>query len=105
MSSFEPVAVDRSVEHHRRDHAGHAQACDQRSGLAVTMREAHAQPLASLAAAMAAGHVRCSPRLIDEDQTLRVKIELAVEPALALPQDVGSVLLDRMPGLFLRVIP
>ena len=30
---FEPVAVDRSVQHHRRNHAGHAQASDQRGGL------------------------------------------------------------------------
>ena len=54
---------------------------------------------------MAAGHVRCGPRLVDEDQALGVEIELAVEPALPLPQDVGPVLLDRVPGLFLRVIP
>ena len=45
------------------------------------------------------------PGLIDEDQTLRIEIELSVEPALALPQDVGTILLDRVPGLFLRVIP
>jgi hypothetical protein len=38
---FEPVAVDRPVQHHRRDHAGHAQARDQRGGLAVAVREAH----------------------------------------------------------------
>jgi len=34
---------------------------------------------------MAAGHVRRSPDIIDEDQTLRIEIELSVEPALALP--------------------
>jgi hypothetical protein len=54
---------------------------------------------------MAAGHVRRGPRLVDEDQALGIEIELAVEPALALPQDVGPVLLDRVPDLFLRVIP
>ncbi len=53
---------------------------------------------------MAAGHVGGSPRLVDEDQALRIEIELVIEPALALPQDVGPVLLDRVPGLFLRVI-
>jgi hypothetical protein len=53
---------------------------------------------------MTASHVGGGPRLIDEDQALRVEIELAVEPALTLPQDVGPVLLDRVPGLFLRVI-
>jgi hypothetical protein len=30
---------------------------------------------------------------------------LAVEPGPALVQDVGAVLLDRVPGLFLRVMP
>jgi hypothetical protein len=68
------------------------------------MREAHAQPLTFRAAAVSAGHIGGGPRLVDEDQALRIKIELAVEPALPLPQDVGTVLLDRVPGLFLRVI-
>jgi hypothetical protein len=54
---------------------------------------------------MAAGHVGGGPGLIDEDQTLRIEVELVVEPAPPLPQDVGPVLLDRVPGLFLRVIP
>jgi hypothetical protein len=54
---------------------------------------------------VAAGHVGGSPRLIDEDQALGIEIDLAVKPALPLPQDVGPVLLDRVPGLFLRVIP
>jgi hypothetical protein len=71
----------------------------------MTMREAHAQPLAPRAAAMTAGHVGCGPRLVDEDQALGIEIELAVEPALALRQDVGSVLLDSMASLFLRVMP
>jgi hypothetical protein len=54
---------------------------------------------------MAAGHVGGRPRLIDEDQALGIEIELAIEPALALPQDVGSVLLDSMASLLLRVMP
>jgi hypothetical protein len=41
---------------------------------------------------------------VDEHEALRIEIELVVEPALPLPQDVGPVLLDRVPGLFLRVI-
>jgi hypothetical protein len=54
---------------------------------------------------MAAGHVGEGPRLVDEDQTLVIKIELTIEPALALSQDVGPVLLDSMASLFLRVMP
>lgn len=97
---LEPVAVDRSVEHHRRNHAGHAQPSDQRGRLAVAMRESHPQAFAPGAAAMAAGHVGRGPRLIDEDQAFRLQIELAVEPAPPLAQDVGTVLLDRVPGLY-----
>jgi hypothetical protein len=52
-----------------------------------------------------AGHVRRRPDLIDEDQTFRIKIRLALEPVSALLQDDGPVLLDGMPGLFLRVRP
>jgi hypothetical protein len=102
---FEPVTVDRAVEHHRRDHAGHAQTGDQCRGFAMPVREAHAQPLALRAAAMAAGHVGSGPRLIDENEALGIEIELTVEPALPLPQDAGAVLLDSMASLFLRVMP
>ena len=105
MSSFEPVAVDRPVEHHGRDHAGHAQAGDQRGRLAMAVRVAHPQPLAPAATAVAAGHVGRRPGLVDEHEPRRIKVELAVEPCLALIQDVGAVLLNRVPGLFLRVIP
>lgn len=78
----------------------------------MTMREAHAQPFALRAPTMAAGHVRSGPRLVDEHEALRIEIELVVEPAPPLPQDVGPVLLDRVPGpfdklrraFFLRVI-
>jgi len=41
--------------------------------------------------------------LVDEDDTLRVKLELAVEPRLALAQNVRPVLLAGVRGLFLRV--
>lgn len=102
---FEPVAVDRAVEHHRRDHAGHAQACNQCGRLAMAVWVTHPQPLAPPAAAMAARHVGRRPGLLDEHQPLGVEVELAIEPVLARTQDVGAILLDRVPGLFLRVIP
>lgn len=35
---FEPITVDRPVQHHRRDHAGYAQACNP-CGLAVVMQK------------------------------------------------------------------
>lgn len=96
--SFEPVAVDRTVEHHRCDNAAHAQT--ERGGLAVTMEQAHPQAQAFPAAAMAAGHVGGSPRLVDEYEALRLQIELLFEPVSALPQDLGTVLPDRVPVFF-----
>lgn len=66
----------------------------------MTMREAHAQPLAFLAAALTAGHVGCGPHLVDEGHALGIEIELTIESALALPQHVGPALLDRVPGHF-----
>lgn len=102
---FEPVAIDRAVEYHRRDHASHTQSGHQRGGFAVAMRKAHAQPLTFGAAAMAAGHVGGGPGFIDEDQAFGLQIELAVEPVVPLLQNVGPVLLDGVSRLFLRVIP
>lgn len=102
---FEPVAIDRPVLHHRCDHPGDPQSCDQRGGLAVAVREAHSQPLAFLTATMAAAHVGRGPGLVDEQEPFPPQIELAVEPVAALLQDVGAVLFDCMASLFLRVMP
>jgi hypothetical protein len=52
-----------------------------------------------------ARHVGGGPGLVDEDEAFGFEIDLAVKPVLTLPQDVGTVLLDRVAGLFLRVIP
>ena len=93
---FEPVAVGRPVQHHRRDHTSHPQARDQRGGLAMTVREAHPQPLAFRAAAITAGHVGGGPRFVYEHEPLGFEVELAVEPLPPLLQDVGPVLLDGM---------
>ena len=54
---------------------------------------------------MTAGHVGGGPGLVDEDEAFGFEIDLAIKPVATLPQDVGTVLLDRVPGLFLRVIP
>lgn len=34
---------------------------------------------------MAAGHISCCRRLVDEDEAVGFEIELAVEPGMALP--------------------
>jgi len=71
----------------------------------VAFRDASAQPLALRGAAPQAGHVGGNARLIDEDQPFGVEIELALEPRLALLEDVRPVLLGCMGGLFLTVRP
>jgi hypothetical protein len=53
---------------------------------------------------MAAGHVGGGPGLVNEDEAIRVQIELAIEPLLALLQDIGAILLDGVASLFLRVM-
>ena len=67
--------------------------------------DAGEQTLASPATAMAPCHVGGCPGLVDEDQLVRVEIELALEPFLATLQDVGRILLRRLACLFLRVMP
>lgn len=66
----------------------------------MTMYEAHAQQLAAGPSPMAAGHVGSGLRLNDEDLTLGFEIELAVEPVVPVPHDVGPALLDRAPHFF-----
>ena len=70
----------------------------------MAVREAHPQALAPRSASVAARHVCGGPRLVDKDQVLGSEIELASEPGPALLQDVGPLLLDRVPGLFFRVM-
>lgn len=102
---LEPVAVDGAVQDHGGDHAAEPQARDQRGGLSVAVGEAHPQPGAARTPPVAAGHVGCRPGLVDEDQALGVEVWLGVEPGAPLLQNVRAVLLDRVAGLFFRVIP
>ncbi len=71
----------------------------------MPVRHARAQPLAAAAATVPPCHIGGRPGLVDEDQPVGIEIELAVEPCLALLQNVGSILLRGMGRLFLRVIP
>jgi hypothetical protein len=66
----------------------------------VAVRNAGAKPLAFRGATVATRHVGRSPCLVDEDEALRIEIELAVEPVFAPLQDVRAVLLARVGGLF-----
>jgi hypothetical protein len=53
---------------------------------------------------MAPGHIGGGPGLVDEDEALRIEIELALEPVLPPLQDIGAVLFTRVRSLFLRVM-
>ena len=101
---LEGDAIDRAVEHERRDHAARGQASDESRRFPMAVRDADTQAFAAAAAAVGPRHAGRSPGLVDEDQAFGIEIELALEPGLALLQDVGSVLLRRVRGLFLRVM-
>ena len=70
---FEPVAVYRPVQHHRRDHAGRAKARDHSGGFAMAVREAHPQSLAFPTATVTAGHIGGGPSYIDKHEGVRVR--------------------------------
>ena len=66
----------------------------------MALRDAGPQPLTLRRAAVQAGHVGGGVSLVDEGQSGRVEIELALEPCRALLQKVGPVLFGSMGGLF-----
>ena len=70
----------------------------------MTMRDRRPQSLSARRPSMEAGHLGAGAGLVDENQRVRIEIELALEPRLTPAQDVGPILLGRMPGLFLSVI-
>ena len=100
---FEDRPVDRAVDDKRGDDAAVAQAGDEGGRLPMPVRHAHPQPLATPTAAVASGHVGAGPTLVHEDQPVGIKIDLALEPIPTLLQDIGTVLLGGVRGLFLRV--
>jgi hypothetical protein len=49
---------------------------------------------------MGARHVRRSPSLLDENELGEIKVQLIIEPELALLQEIGAALLYRVTSLF-----
>ena len=94
------IAVDGAIDHHGCHHAGIAQPGDERRRFPVAMGNAGAKPLTTSAPAMPACHVGAGPRLVDEHQSIRIKIELTLEPGPAPAKDVGPLLLGGVRGLF-----
>lgn len=101
----EAVAVDRPVEHARRDDAVVPEPGDEGQRLPMAVRHLVEQGLALGAPAMRARHVGLSPGLVDEDHAPRVYPLLEPEPALAAAGDIGPVLLLGEERLFLNVLP
>ena len=66
----------------------------------MAVRHAEAQTLAAPAASVMARHVGGGPCLIVEDELVRIEVELAIKPGLALPHDIGAVRFRGMGSLF-----
>ncbi len=97
---LEGEAIDRTVEDHRRHHAGDPQSGQEGCRLPMAIRNVGPEPLASSSATTTPGHVGRCPGLVDEHQTIRIEIELGIEPVPAPRQDVRAVLLGRVRGFF-----
>jgi hypothetical protein len=59
----------------------------------MPVRDAHAQAPAVQGPSVAPGHVGGGPGLVHKHQAVGIEVELALEPSLAPPYDVGPVLL------------
>ena len=102
---LERTPIHWAVEHHRGRDPVPAQAGHEGGRLPVPVRDGGSQPLASVCPPTEPGHVGGGPRLVDEDQPFRVELDLSFEPFCPSPQDVISLLLGRVGGLFLNVRP
>ena len=88
----EAGAVDRAVEDARSGHTVVTQRRHEGEGLPVAVRPFRPQPLAPGAPAMAAGHVRLGPGLVQEDEPAGIKLALRALPLLAALHDVWPLL-------------
>ena len=98
------VSVDSAVNHKRGHDAAPAQARHKGRRFPMAVRHAGPEALTAGRSSVAPGHAGRGPGLVDEHQTFRVEIELALEPLFATLQDVRTVLLGGVGRLFLRVM-
>ena len=104
-STQEGGAVDRAVQHHRRDQALGAQGAQEGGGALMPMRRRADQALAVQAAPARAGHgrggaVQGSALTIEEHQLARVELGRGLRPGAARFGHVGAVLLGRAQPFF-----
>jgi hypothetical protein len=90
----------RPVQHARYRHAAQPQAGNEGRGLPVPVRDGGTTPLAFGRSAVAPRHLGRGAGLIDEDQALRLKVDLPFEPRLPLCVDPRALLLGGVRGLF-----
>jgi hypothetical protein len=68
-------------------------------------RNSHPTALAAWSSPVAADHLRGGRGLVEEHEPVWIKIELSLEPGKAGCLHVVPILLGRVAGVFLRVMP
>ncbi|TCM78536.1 hypothetical protein EV291_105158 [Rhizobium sp. BK068] len=71
----------------------------------MAVRHASSTTLAANCTSAQTCHLRRETGLVQEDQLLRIEIELAIKPGTSPLQDIRPILLQCMCGLFLNVHP
>src|SRR5829696_7716770 len=94
--SAENLAIHWAINDHRGCEATDAQACGEDGRLPMAMRDGGSAAFPSRSSAVKAGHLGRGTSLIDEDELLRVEIELAIETASACGLHINAVLLRGM---------
>jgi len=89
----ESGAVDRAIEHERRDDAVVAQPGEEGQRLPMAMRYCGDQRLPTLTPAAGARHVGFDPGFVNEHQAVRIKSMLMGLPAAPEPRHLRPVLL------------
>ena len=101
----EYLAIDRPIDHPRRDDPVMTQRRNESHGVPVTEGRATDQPLAPRRPTTQRGHVGLGPGLVDEHQPFQVDAGLTRLPTGALAGNVRSFLLTGERGFFLKLSP
>ena len=98
--ALEAVAVDRAVEQPRRIDAIMAQRRQEGHGFPSPVGDLGIEPVAAWRPPPERRHVGLGPRLVDEDQALRIDPVAILDPLRPASPDVGAVLLAGQHGFF-----
>jgi len=97
---FETFAIDRTVEHKGRLDAIMPKGRHKGQGFPVAVRNFGYEPCPARRPSPERRHVGFCPRLIDEDQALRLDLLLPLGPSGAPPCDVGAIAFAGDDGFF-----